>query len=55
MKHEVKLFMNTTSDCPIFRSLRAERNDDGEEMGTKATNKQKQVATRNFMRRKACY
>lgn len=56
MKHEVKLFMSATSDCPISRSLRAEKDDDGGEMGTNATNKRKQVATRNFMyQTKACY
>lgn len=50
-KHEVKLFMlTTTSDCPIsFQSLRAR---DDEEMGTKASDKQKRVVTRNFMNRK---
>lgn len=53
MKHEVKLFMSTTSDCPIslphFSNLFA---CEKKKMGTKASDERKQVATRNFLNRK---
>jgi hypothetical protein len=38
----MKLFMSTTSDCPISLSIgERERDDDGEEMSTKATKQAK--------------